>query len=569
MELPSAVQPSFDDRPIENHTFKSALEHRAETFGDDPYVIYGHEDRKVSFAELDERSNAIGNALAKLGVEKGDNVAVMLRNPLQSVFAIFGINKIGAVYSPINFDYKGDILAYQLNDSAPDVLILEDQYADRLNFVADDLNSVNHVIEYQTDAESEPLDDRFDCSTFAAAKAADSGETGVDVNWNDPASIMYTSGTTGQPKGCVLPYRWIFGNYALFRASTINRDDTIHYSLPLYHVSATYNGLAPALMAGTTVVLWDRFSTSDFWERVERYSATTTTLVSVMQSWLMNQPESPDDANNTLNKVQMAPLPENHVEVCRRFGFDLLTGQYGQTECGNPVTGVIAPISDGQGTPENLRRGMNPDEALGVAESLDIPVVEEAPAQRFMGDTMPLLEAEVHDENGEEVQLGEVGEFVVRPKRPGIILQEYYRSPEKTVEAWSGLWWHTGDAVYRDQDGNFYFVDRMGDVIRRRGENVSSMQIQNTINEHDAIAETAVFPVPAAEGGEDEIAAIIQPKDGQSVTATEINTHMEPRLPDFMLPEYVEVVKQLPTTETNKVEKYKLQESFIEGDLPE
>ncbi|MFC5973991.1 AMP-binding protein [Halomarina salina] len=567
MGLPSEVQPAFDDRPIENHTFKSALEHRADVFGDDPYLIYGHDDRQVSYAELDAVSNAIGNTLAQIGVEKGDNVSVMFRNPLQTAFAIYGINKIGAVYSPINFDYKGDILTYQINDSAPSVLLVEDQYIERINMVADELNTVDHLVVYKTDDGGVPVDDHFECSTFSAAKDGNTGETEVTIDWSDPASIMYTSGTTGQPKGCVLPYRWIFGNYSLFRSATIDRGDTIHYSLPLYHVSATYNGLAPALIAGTSVVLWDQFSTSEFWERIERYEATTTTLISVMQSWLMSQPEEPDDHRNSLNKVQMAPLPENHVEMCERFGFDLLTGQYGQTECGNPVTGVISPDNADRQTPDEVRRGMNPDEAVRVAKALDVPVYEEAPGERFIGTSMPLIKATVLDENDEELPPGEVGEFAVRPQRPGVIMSEYYRAPDKTVKAWSNLWWHTGDAVFRDEDHNFYFVDRIGDVIRRRGENVSSMQIQNSINDHPAVTETAVFPVPADEGGEDDIAAIVQHVDGAAVTDADLYEHIEPKLPEFMHPQYIEVVADLPTTETNKVEKYKLRQQFIDGEL--
>ena len=558
----------FDGLAFDDQSQIDVLETQAARYGEDTFLIYGPEDREVSFAELDRTANRIGNALRERGVERGETVSLLFRNPLQTLFAMYGTQKAGGIYAPINFEYKGRTLSYQLNDLDSDVLLLEDQYVDRLNFVADDLETHPEVVVLETDADGESLDGAFSRSSFADLLDSDPDAPDVDVAWHDPASIIYTSGTTGKPKGCLLPHRWPT-YFTRARRAVMNREDTIHSVVPMYHVVGPYWDTTTSLMTGGRVALWDRFSSSDFWDRVERYEATNTTLISVMQSWLMNQPAEPDDHRNTLNKVQMAPLPENHVAMCRRFGWDVLTCQYGQTECGNPVTGVISPIEDKPGTPDDIRRGKEPADVLAVAEALDIPVLDEAPAERFMGNAMPLLEASVHDEHDEEVPPGEVGEFVVRPKRPGTILKEYYGAPEKTVEGWRNLWWHTGDAVYRDEEGYFYFVDRMGDVIRRRGENVSSMQIQQTINEHDAVAETAVFPVPAEEGGEDEIVAIVQPKAGQTVTSEAVLEYLEPRLPEFMVPRFVVVREELPTTETNKVEKYKLREQFLEGELDE
>jgi len=321
-----------------------------------------------------------------------------------------------------------------------------------------------------------------------------------------------------------------------------------------------YFDVGSALVSGSSVGLWDRFSPEEFWDRIEKYGATKTTLLSVMIPWLMDQPERDDDHRNPLKLVHMQPLPEQYDEIAARFGFDFVTAGFGQTESGNPLAGMIHANSGDGGTPADLLAGKTPDEIVAIADQQGIPVVDEITEERYMGKPVSFMEAAILDEQDERLPPGEVGELAVRPKQPGLLMTEYYGKPQKTVDAYQNLWFHTGDAAYRDDEGNYYFVDRIGDVIRRRGENISSIQVQDVITAHESVAQAAVFPVTATEGGEDEIGAAVEPVEQSSFSEDHLQAYLTDQLPDFMHPDHLLVVEQIPTTETNKMEKYKLRQ---------
>jgi crotonobetaine/carnitine-CoA ligase len=557
------LQTEFDDRPLKYQTMGSVLINRAERIGDEPFLHYGPEDLTLSYAAVNERANAIGNGLRSLGVEPGDRVSVMVSDALEALLSMFGINKCGGVYSPINYDYRGGTLRYQLKDSAPSVLVVQDEFVPRLNEVREDLDALPYVVVYEAGHGGEPPDASFPHSTFAEVSAAGTAPPPVTTEWDDPASIVYTSGTTGYPKGVVIPYRWIFSNYTLGTQITLNQDDVVHCALPLYHIGGLYADATSALISGASVALWDRFSRSSFWERVNRYSATRVMLLSVMISWLKKQPERPDDRENTLTKVSMTPLPDDYEEIARRFGFDFVRIGYGQTESGAFLSALVHAARGDDATPAHLRKGKSPEAIVADAEDLGIPVVTDIPGNRFLGRPHDwLMEVTVLDDRDQEVPPCEVGELAVRPREPGLVLQEYLGKPEATVEEISNLWWHTGDAVYRDGANNYFFVDRIGDVIRRRGENISSLQIQDAANKHPAIAATAAFPIPAPDGGEDDICIAVETRD--TLDESELWGFLEERLPEFMVPGYVRFVDEIPTTETNKMQKFKLREELFD-----
>lgn len=553
----------FDERPVRELTMNSALENRAAHLGGAPFIRYGPDDRDVSFAEMNEAANTIGNSLLELDISHQAKISVMMRDPLETLFGMFGIHKAGGVYCPINFEYTGDALSYQLNDTNPEVLLIEDQYVERLNNVLEDLEVDPEIVVHETDANSEPLDPAFSSCPFSSMFEGETEAPDVNLTWDDEASIIYTSGTTGKPKGVVLPHRWIFANYTLIFGQTMNQDDVVHTALPLYHVGGVYADIISALVAGASVGLWDRFSPEEFWTRVEKYEATCVTFISVMWTWLVKQPERDDDHRNTLNKISVIPLPEDHEEVAKRFSFDFVLAGFGQTESGIPVGGFIHAAQGEHGTPDDLLKGMPPEEVIRRSEELGFPVVDTAPGHRYMAKPMEMyMETTILDDRDEELPPGEVGEFAVRPKAPGIIMKEYYGRPEKTVSSWRNLWFHTGDAAYRDEDDNYFFVDRMGDVIRRRGENISSIQIQDAVTAYEPVAQAAVFPVPAEEGGEDAIAVAIETGEGTTISEEELLGYLDGRLPEFMQPDHIMFVDEIPTTETNKREKYKLRERF-------
>ncbi|THE66331.1 acyl-CoA synthetase [Salinadaptatus halalkaliphilus] len=556
----------YDEGPLREQTMSTILENRATRFGSDPFVQYGPESRTISFRELDDTANSIANALGALGIETGDHVSVMVRDPLRTLFAMCGINTAGAVYSPINYDYSGEPLRYQLDDTDPSVLVVEDRYLERLAAIEDDLECSPRLVVYRSGeatVDEQPSIGPDDATDFADMLTADTAPPDVSLSWDDEASIVYTSGTTGRPKGVVLPYRWIFANYAGKRTAFLSPEDTMHTSLPLYHVAGLYWDVTAALIAGASVSLWDRFSATDFWDRIDRYDATTVTLLSVMIPWLDDRSPSAADRHNTLNKVHMQPLPENYGELAQRYGFDFITVGFGQTECGGPFGALVHAARGDDATPPEYRRGLDTQDVIDAAERVGLPVVSEVPGDRYMGKPRTeIMEATVLDENDEQLPPGEVGELAVRPQLPGLILDRYLGKPEETVRAFRNLWFHTGDAVYRDEADNFYFVDRIGDVIRRRGENISSVQIQDAINSHDDVAQAAVFPVSAPEGGEDQIGAAVVVENDLSRGTLE--AFLDDQLPSFMTPDRLQLVADLPTTETNKIEKYKLRERFLE-----
>lgn len=558
------LQTEFDDRPLKYQTMGSVLTNRAERIGDEPFLHYGPEDRTLTYAAMNERANAIGNGLRSLGVEPSDRVSVMVSDALEALMSMFGINKCGGVYSPVNHDYRGETLRYQLNDSAPSVLIMQDEFVPRLNEIRQSLETLPHVIVYEAGHDNEPLDEAFQRSTFAELSAGRTESPSVTTEWDAPASIVYTSGTTGYPKGVVIPYRWIFSNYTLGTQITLNRDDVVHCSLPLYHIGGLYADATSALISGASVALWDQFSRSSFWDRIDRYGATRVMLLSVMISWLVKQPERPDDQENTLTKVSMTPLPNNYEEIAQRFGFDFIRIGYGQTESGAFLSALVHAARGDDATPAHLYKGKSPEAIIAEADDLGIPVMTEVPGDRFLGCPHDwLMEVAVLDDRDQEVPPGEVGELAVRPRKPGLVLQEYLGKPEVTAEGMSNLWWHTGDAVYRDEADNYFFVDRIGDVIRRRGENISSIQIQDAANKHSAVAATAAFPVPEPEGGEDEICLAVELRN--ELDEGNMRAFLKERLPEFMVPRYVRFVDEIPTTETNKMRKFKLREELLDA----
>ena len=550
---------NYDQEPLSQLTISDLLENRAERIGDRPAVVYGPNDEAYTYAELNQVANTIANSLLGRGIKEQQKVSVMAQNPLNSVLSMVGINKAGMVYSPINFEYKGESLSYQINDTNPEVLIIEDRYTKRLNTIVDDLDEKPSIVKIDTDNGSDPLDSRLRKSSFEDLLSGDSSAPSVDVSWHSEASIVYTSGTTGMPKGVVIPYRWIFENYTFFRQQLLNADDVVHTSLPMYHVGGVYFDVHTAWVAGAAAILWDRFSPTGFWRRVDKYEATTVTLVSVMATWLSKHGER--NATNTLNKVHMQPLPEDYNSIAERFGFDFITVGFGQTESGLPIAGAIHAAQGTHATPSDVRRGKAPTEIIEKVRDIDVPIVEEAPGDRYMGKLIdPIVDVAVLNGHDEQVRADVPGELAVRPKVPEIILKEYYNKPERTVEAFSNLWFHTGDTAYVDEEGNYFYLDRRGDIIRRRGENISSLQVQEIVNTYDKVEKTAAYPVPAAEGGEDEVAITVEVVAGEEITEPELREFLEGRMPEFMRPKYIQFTDEIPTTKTNKIEKYKLRQ---------
>lgn len=558
-------RPVGPPEPLKRSTINDFLEHRSEHNASKPYVIYGNEDREVTYEEMNAFANNIGtNLLNTLDWESQQTISVMMGNQLPILFAFHGILKAGSIYAPIHTDYKGENLLYQLNDSDTDALIIDDRYVDRLNEIADELDDDLHVVVRETDAESVPLANDFERSSFQSLQSGAGERPSVDVEWDDIATIIYTSGTTGRPKGVLHSHRQALVLFGEVKATLVAPDDVVHNNLPLFHVGGLYGNIVATLLAGATVVCWDKFSTSEFWNRVEEYEASRTVIFSSMITWLNNQPRTETDHHNTLNKVTFVPLVDEYEEIAERFGFDIVDTYYGQTEIGLSIAGIIRAATGEHATPAKYRRGRSPEEVVDLAEDRGIPVVDAAPGKNWAGKPACPVEVTVLNEHDEEIGAGEVGELAARPEEPSMIFQGYVNSPKTTVETWSNLWHHTGDAMERDDDGHYYFIDRIDDVIRRRGENIATAQIEEPLKKHSSIANVAAFSVPAVDGTEDEVAIAVESEAEATLDKNDVKQIAEDRLPRFMVPRYVDLVEKMPKTDTAKVEKYKLRQRVIE-----
>jgi crotonobetaine/carnitine-CoA ligase len=551
--------------PLKESTINDFLTYRATHKASKPYVVYGNEDRTVTYREMNDVANSVGNNLrALVGGEGQRTVAVMMQNQLPILHAFHGILKAGMVYAPIHHEYKGENLSYQLNDSGADVLVIDGRYVERLNEIASDLRDDLHVVVRDTDAESEPLANAFERLSFEELTTGSTAEPDADVAWDDIATIIYTSGTTGRPKGVLHSHRQVLVLFGDLKATFMSSDDIVHNNLPLFHVGGLYGNVVATLLAGATVVCWDKFSTSEFWHRVEEYEATRAVVFSSMITWLNNQPRTETDHHNTLNKVTFVPLVDEYEAIAERFGFDIVDTYYGQTEIGLSVAGAIRAATGEHATPDAYSRGRSPETVVEEAEAKGIPVVDEAPGKNWAGKPASPVEVALLNEQDERLGAGEVGELAARPEEPSMIFQGYVNSPSETLATWENLWHHTGDALERDENGHYYFVDRIHDVIRRRGENIATAQIEEPLKKHPSVENVAAFSVPAVDGAEDEVAIAVELADGASLDEDAIREIARDRLPRFMVPRHVEIVVEMPKTDTAKIEKYKLRERVVE-----
>nr|WP_256558635.1 ATP-dependent acyl-CoA ligase [Natronomonas marina] len=511
--------------PDEYETVTDVIEDKVARKGDDPLMHFKEE--VYSYEDIDAKANAIAASLQGLGIEKGDKVCTFLYNSPDYLALWFGIAKAGAVLVPLNVSLKANGLAYNINDSDADTVVLEEGTRENYETARDDLENVEREYLMGDGADGEDGYRSFDTLLDGDADASPDVSLGPD----DPMCILYTSGTTGMPKGVVLPHYsyvntgWEYCNNML----TITEDDRLFTHLPLFHVNAQQTTVMGALLAETDFAMETWFSASEYFDQIREYDATIFNYIGTMIPVLFKQEEREDDADNPARVGIGAAAPPDIIEDFEeRFDVFLREG-YGLTE-----TGTSACIN-----PADERR-------IGS-----------------VGKSLTYTELEIVDEHDRPLPPGEEGEIVVRNTRPNTVMQEYYKKPEKTAETFRNLWIHTGDIGKKDEDGFFYFVDRKAYAIRRRGENVSSFEVEAAIESHPDVQEAAVFGVPS-ELGEDEVTAAIIPKSGADLEPLDIVKHCEERLAYFKVPRYVRFVDDFPKTATERVEKYKLKEEGVD-----
>lgn len=567
-------QQVFDDMRAQGDMVLDKLDECAAQMPDKVYLHYGEDNIRMRFSEVKAQTDRIAAALAAMGLPPGQPVSVLTRNSLVGTLAMYAIWRAGGVFAPVNFGFRGALLSYQLNDTAPFALITDSSFAAALSEIAAEIELRRLVVhrpgagDHDFSAGPAPdFDPRFALSDFAALRGHSGPVPHVPRGPLDIANIVYTSGTTGPSKGVLQPFRWM-NHYTYPLRATTTSADVLYCDLPLYHVGGAFALVARALWQGNTVGLWDRFSPTRFWERIEDCGASSCILLDVMIPWLMNAAPRPGDRANTLNKVHMQPLPVNHNEVARRFGIDFVSCGFGQTESGSGFACVIDELGDQTGTPAALWKGRSKAEYRASCQASGRLLVDDnQPLPKgFMGRANPVLEVAILDEDDNHVPPGTVGQLAFRPRFPGLLLQEYLRKPQVTVKAQRNCWFHTGDACRQiaEAPDTYAFVDRMGGLCRVRGENVSSFDVEALLARQPGVRAVAAVPIPAQVGDEDEIAVFIEVTSGATLDEAAVRRHAQASMPGFMQPRYIRLVDALPVTATNKIEKYKLKQQLLQ-----
>ncbi|MEZ5658393.1 MAG: AMP-binding protein [Burkholderiaceae bacterium] len=503
------------------------LSRAAERFGDRPMVVFPNRAR--SFTQADQAASRVAGGLAELGVGQGSKLAIMAVTSLAFVDAWLGAARAGAVYVPINTDYKGDILRYQLGKADVTHIVIDPAFLARLEAVAEDLPGLSHVIlSAPMPGAPASLPGGAEVSTIDALLDAPPMTRAVPVAATDPLAISFTSGTTGPSKGVLASHSHVI-TFALdwIKACEFGAGQSIYSCLPLFHAVAAWLGVVPAIIAGGRITFGPRFSPATYWDEVRRADADLAHGIFSMVPILLKQPPRPDDAEQPARKFYFAQVNEAFE---KRFNCRIIE-VYGATE-----TGIVTATPAGA-----PRRPLS----CGKPNS----------------DTFEVMIANDRDE---PVAAGEVGEILVRPRRPFAMLSAYYNNPQATVEAFRNLWFHTGDNARADEDGYYYFVDRKKDAIRRRGENISSSEVEAVLNRHPAILECAVIAAPS-DMGEDEVKAVVVLRPGESVTAEALWAFSEEHMPRFWVPRFIEFRSEMPKTPSQKIQKYLLRAGDAQG----
>jgi crotonobetaine/carnitine-CoA ligase len=474
------------------------LEKNASEFPDQECIRF-QDGERWTYRECVEQGYRSANTLSGLGVQRKENVLVFLPRCENVIRAWMGVNFLGAVLIPINIDYRGETLKHVCVNSQARHIITSPELAERLQPLGLDI----HIVladslkegENQAPVLSEPIEP-------------------WDINF-----MIYTSGTTGLSKGVLLTYFRLFSNCTGLYPE---RGDVVLNISPFYHLSG-FSLCMTAWVVSGRVALHD-FHAGTYWDLTREIGATRVVLMGTCAQYLFSQPPKPDDADNSVKAVWSIPIPSDPVAFMKRFGIEKMYSCYAMTE----ITSVI----------------VNSD-----------PVHQ----PKSCGKVIPGAQVRLVDSNDIPVPVGTVGEAIIRTDTPWELNVGYWRQPELTATTWRNGWFHTGDLLYCDKDGNYFFADRKKDCLRRRGENISSVEVEHEILAHPHVKEVACVAAPG-EYGEDEVKIFVVPRDGCSIDPLKLLEFLVPRMPRFMLPRFIEVIPELPHTPTMRVKKHELRD---------
>lgn len=466
-----------------------------------------------TWAETRDKAKATAAALQARGVAKGDIVAAWAPNSAALVRSWFGANYAGAALAPINTSFRGNLLEHAIRKCQARLLIIHPDLVERLDGLS--LGAVERLI--LTGPAKGPID--LGVAVETADALAGDPEAYAQVQsepWDTPV-IIFTSGTTGPSKAVVTSYVQEWTTAKTTYGYMVDSDRML-VNLPMFHVGGIA-AITAAVQCGGSVALFEAFDTRRFWDLIrETQSTVCSGLIGALTAFLMKEPPRPDDADNPLRIVTLAPVTEDTAGLAKRFGFDYLSG-FNMTEVSGPLI-------------------------CNVNETV----------LRSCGRVREGMECRIVDAHDNEVPHGEAGELIIRSDSPWTLATAYLGDPEATAEAWRNGWFHTGDLMRRDEEGCFFFVDRKKDAIRRRGENISSVEIEIEVGSHPSVREVAAYAVDLP-GGEQEVMVCVAPIAGAAIDPRELIEYLIPRMTHFMVPRFVRVETELPKTPTNKIQK--------------
>ena len=525
---------------------RDIIKHKAETVPDKVYMTYIRDfdkgiDEKYTYKDMHLLSNRLGNGLLKLGLKKGEGVALMEINSLEFLLTVFATFKTGMYSVMVNIALKGDGLQYIIDHSDASAVIVHWSFLDAVLEVKDRLPKVRNII---VDTNEAPDDFKLPegIESLQEVMRAPDDEIEMEISTKDMVMLMYTAGTTGLPKAVMFWQGKLIGGLNIQTLMNLigmmaGSDDTLFTCLPLFHSNALFLTSLPAFFSERPLILAKRFSASRHWNICRKYGVTTHNALGAMIPILMKQPERSNDTDHSVRQINSAACPkELWVAFQERYGVKLSEG-YGATDGGGFM--------------------------LTTRGEEDVP-------PGTMGQPLPGMVGEIMDDDGtiytEPEKVGELV-FLVRATEIKQRTVKYYKDEEASksliLEGKDGQkWFHTGDLATKDKDGWFFFVDRKKESIRRRGENIAPYSIERVINLHDKVLESAAYGVKS-ELGEDEVMVAVVLQPGETMTPEELLDYCQGKMAYFMIPRYVDFVEKLPKSEVHRVMKRFLKERGV------
>ena len=513
-------------RPTAEETVvRNLIDHHARDRGDEVFALF-EDGTGWTFSELKTQVVTAAALLSRHGTMQNDIVAVWMPNGPDALRTMLAINYLGAVCAPLGLASRGGFLEHLLNNSEAKLMVVDSRLMGRLTEVQ--ARFLRKLLIVRAGDDSTLAPDGFEIAEQTQDSSACITLPPLErpIQPWDNQFVLYTSGTTGPSKGVLTSYMQRYAH--AFSARHISAADRRLIHAPLSHTGGIGN-IYGMLARGGSIALVESFKTDRFWSDVRRFGITTTSLLGVTLPYLLQQPESPQDRSHTLKSIQIAPVDESAAAFSKRFGVDVF-GVYNMTE-------ISAPF---YGEPNPKVRGL-------------------------CGRLRPGVDARVVDVNDLPLEDGLIGELVIRSAEPWTLMNGYLRDPQATADVWRNGWFHTGDAFRKTAQGDFIFADRLKDAVRRRGENISSFEVESEIARHPQVREVAVVAAKS-ELSEDEVLAVVSLVAGDSVAPEALIEFLRTRLPYFMIPRYIRFMQALPRTATQKIVKHQLRAEGVTAD---